>query len=101
MELLPDYKNLSAYFNLDNGYGKIRGIYLQGNEQARPIFKEYLKPFEYLGVKTVTTQNTGGTDHIPSNWMGLPGFQFTQEPLEYGSRTHHTNYGCLRSCYRR
>ncbi len=91
MELLPEHENLSAYFNLDNGCGKIRGIYLQGNEQVRPIFKEYLKPFEYLGMKTLTTQNTGGTDHIPFNWIGLPGFQFIQDPLEYGSRTHHTN----------
>jgi hypothetical protein len=91
MELLPEHENLSAYFNLDDGTGKIRGIYLQSNEHVRPIFEAYLKPFEYLGASTLTTSNTGGTDHLAFNWVGLPGFTFIQDPIEYGTRTHHTN----------
>ena len=91
MELLPEHENLSTYFNLDDGTGKIRGIYLQGNERVRPIFEAYLKPFEYLGASTLTMSNTGGTDHLPFNWIGLPGFHFIQDPIEYGTRTHHTN----------
>lgn len=91
MKLLPEHEKLSAYFNLDNGAGKIRGIYLQGNEAVRPIFEAYLEPFRYLGATTLTTQNTGGTDHMPFDGLGLPGFQFIQDPLAYETRTHHTN----------
>jgi carboxypeptidase Q len=87
---LPDYENFSAYFNLDNGTGKIRGIYMQGNEAVRPIFREWLQPFHDLGAETVTVSNTGGTDHIPFDSIGLPGFQFIQDPIEYSSRTHHS-----------
>jgi hypothetical protein len=90
-KLKPEHEKLSAYFNLDNGTGKIRGIYLQGNEMVRPIFEDYLKPFHYLGATTVTINNTGGTDHLSFNWVGLPGFQFVQDPIEYGTRTHHTD----------
>jgi carboxypeptidase Q len=82
---------LSVYFNLDNGSGKIRGVYLQGNENAKPIFSEWLKPFNDLGASTVTLQNTGGTDHLSFDGIGLPAFQFIQDPIEYDTRTHHSN----------
>lgn len=82
---------VSVYFNLDNGTGKIRGIYLQGNEAAKPIFAKWLEPFRDLGATTVTLQNTGGTDHLAFDAIGLPGFQFIQDEIEYDSRTHHTN----------
>jgi hypothetical protein len=86
----PDYEKLSAYFNLDNGGGKIRGIYAQGNEAVRPIFRRWLEPFADLGAETLTAANTGGTDHIPFDTIGLPGFQFIQDPIDYMVRTHHT-----------
>ena len=82
---------VSAYFNLDNGTGKVRGIYLQGNEACRPIFSKWLEPFADLGAKTVTIQNTGGTDHLAFHGVGIPGFQFIQDEIEYSTRTHHTN----------
>jgi carboxypeptidase Q len=82
---------LSVYLNLDNGSGKIRGIYLQGNAAARTIFEQWFRPFNDLGASTLTLQNTGGTDHLSFDAVGLPGFQFIQDPLEYGSRTHHSN----------
>ena len=87
----PDYEKFSGYFNLDNGSGKIRGIYTQGNEAVAPIFKEWLAPFADLGASTVTVANTGGTDHQSFDGIGLPGFQFIQDSLEYSSRTHHSN----------
>ncbi len=90
-ERRPEHATLAAYFNLDNGAGRIRGINLQGNEAARPIFDEWLRPFAYLGATTVTTLNSGGTDHMPFNAVGLPGFQFIQDPLNYESRTHHSS----------
>ena len=89
IEPLPAYENFSAYFNLDNGGGKIRGIYLQNNEAARPIFRRWLKPFNDLGAETVSLANTSGTDHLPFDQIGLPGFQFIQDEIEYRSRTHH------------
>jgi carboxypeptidase Q len=82
---------LSVYLNLDNGSGKIRGVYLQGNTAARPIFNQWLEPFHDLGATTTTLQNTGGTDHLSFDGIGLPAFQFIQDPIEYGSRTHHSN----------
>lgn len=85
------YENLSAYYNLDNGTGKIRGVYLQGNEAVRPIFKAWLEPFADLGAKTLTISNTGGTDHLSFDRIGLPGFQFIQDGIEYDTRTHHSN----------
>ncbi|MDA9554708.1 M20/M25/M40 family metallo-hydrolase [Pelobium sp.] len=91
MELKPEQEKISAYYNLDNGSGKIRGIYLQGNEALRPLFTEWLQPFNDLGAKTVTGRNTGGTDHLSFDAVGIPGFQFIQDGLEYGTRTHHTN----------
>ncbi len=91
MELKPDHGRLAAYYNLDNGTGKIRGVYLQGNEAARPIFEKLLEPFAYLGAATLTTENTSGTDHLLFDAAGLPGFQFLQDPIEYDALTHHTN----------
>ena len=82
---------LAAYFNLDNGSGKIRGIYTQGNEAVKPIFAQWLQPFNDLGAATVTLQNTGGTDHLSFDAIGLAGFQFIQDEIEYSTRTHHTN----------
>jgi len=86
-----DQANLSAYFNLDYGTGKIRGVYTQGNAAVKPIFEEWLKPFNDLGAKTVTLSSTGGTDHLSFDWAGIPGFQFIQDPLDYDTKTHHTN----------
>jgi carboxypeptidase Q len=91
MKLLPDHAKLAAYFNLDNGAGKIRGIYAQGNEAVVPVFTQWLKPLADLGASTVTKRNTGGTDHLSFDAVGLPGFQFIQDPLDYSTRTHHTN----------
>lgn len=86
-----EHENFSVYFNLDNGSGKIRGIYAQGNSAAAPIFEAWLKPFHDLEADAVTLRNTGSTDHISFDAVGLPGFQFIQDPLEYRTRTHHTN----------
>ena len=85
------HEKFAGYFNIDNGTGKVRGIYLQGNEQCGPIFKSWLAPFNDLGAKTVTISNTGGTDHQSFDGVGLPGFQFIQDPIEYDTRTHHSN----------
>ncbi len=85
------HEKFSAYFNMDNGTGAIRGIYLQGNEATRPIFTEWFKPFHEVDASTVTIRNTGGTDHLAFDGIGLPGFQFIQDPIDYGTRTHHTN----------
>lgn len=82
---------VSGYFNLDNGTGKIRGIYLQSNPNVRDLFTAWLEPFHDLGAKTVTISNTGGTDHQSFDRLGIPGFQFIQDPIEYDTRTHHTN----------
>ena len=91
MALKPDQEKVSAYYNLDNGGGKIRGIYLQGNDELRPLFESWLEPFHDLGATAVTIRNTGSTDHISFDEVGIPGFQFIQDPLDYGTRTHHTN----------
>ena len=91
MELKPEQKTLDAYYNLDNGTGKIRGIYLQGDSAAGPIFQAWLAPFKDLGATTVTVSNTGGTDHQSFDAVGLPGFQFIQDAMDYGTRTHHSN----------
>lgn len=87
----PDYDKLSAYFNLDNGTGKIRGVYLQGNEAVRPLFRQWLAPFRDMGATTLSISNTGGTDHLAFDAIGLPGFQFIQDEIEYDTRTHHSN----------
>jgi hypothetical protein len=91
MQLKPEQAKLSAYYNLDNGTGKIRGIYLQGNEAVRAIFKSWLEPFKDLGATTITINNTGGTDHLSYDAVGIPGFQFIQDAVDYGTRTHHSN----------
>ncbi len=85
------HQKFSTYFNIDNGTGKIRGIYAQGNAAAAAIFKSWFTPFHDLGAKTVTLNNTGSTDHIAFDAVGLPGFQFIQDPIEYSTRTHHSN----------
>jgi hypothetical protein len=86
-----EWPKVSAYFNLDNGSGKIRGIYTQENASVRPIFESWLEPFKDLGAATVTMRSTGGTDHLSFDGVGVPGFQFIQDPLEYMSRSHHSN----------
>jgi len=91
MKLRPGHATMSVYFNMDNGGGAFRGIYLQGNEAAAPVFEAWMKPFHNIGMQTVTIRPTGGTDHQAFDAVGLPGFQFIQDPLEYSSRTHHTN----------
>jgi len=91
MELKPDDAKLSAYFNVDNGTGKIRGIYLQGNEAVRPVFEKWMEPFKAMGMSTLSARGTNGTDHDSFDEVGLPGFQFIQDPIEYETRTHHTN----------
>jgi hypothetical protein len=87
----PDYEKFSAYFNLDNGTGKVRGVYLQGNESVRGLFRQWLMPFREMGAATLSISNTGGTDHLSFDGIGLPGFQFIQDEIEYDTRTHHSN----------
>jgi len=91
----PEHENFSAYFNLDNGSGKIRGVYLQGNEATRPLFRRWMAPFADLGAETLTLSNTGGTDHQSFDGAGLPGFQFIQDALDYWTLTHHSNMDTL------
>jgi hypothetical protein len=91
IETKPEYQKISAYFNLDNGSGRIRGIYLQENAAVAPIFEQWMEPLRDLGVTTMSMRNTGGTDHEAFDAIGIPGFQFIQDPLDYGSRTHHSN----------
>jgi carboxypeptidase Q len=91
MKLTPEQSKLDAYYNIDNGTGKIRGVYLQGNEAAAPIFNAWMEPFRSLGMTTLSIRNTGGTDHLAFNAVGLPGFQFIQDPMDYDTRTHHSN----------
>jgi carboxypeptidase Q len=97
---LPDYDKLSSYFNIDNGTGKVRGVYMQGNDSVRPIFRKWLEQFKDpkwfsadkdMSANTLTLSNTGGTDHLSFDAIGLPGFQFIQDEIEYSSRTHHSN----------
>jgi carboxypeptidase Q len=95
----PEFDRFSAYFNLDNGSGKIRGVYAEGNAAVAPIFQEWLQPFHDLGAETVTLNATGGTDHEPFDDIGLPGFQFIQDPLDYGSRLHHSQIDMLDHAY--
>ncbi len=89
--LKPEAAKLDAYYNMDNGTGKLLGIYTEGNEGVAAIFMQWMKPVEDLGMTTITERNTGGTDHVPFQQAGLPGFQFIQDPRDYDSRTHHTN----------
>ena len=91
MKLKPDHAKFAGYFNVDNGTGAIRGVYLQGNEAVAPIFQAWMQPFKNVGMTTLSIRNTGGTDHLSFDAVGLPGFQFIQDPVEYNSRTHHSN----------
>lgn len=91
MELKPAHARLAGYFNMDNGTGAYRGVYLQGNEAVAPIFRAWMEPFANIGMTDLTIRNTGGTDHLAFNAVGLSGFQFIQDPVQYSSRTHHSN----------
>jgi hypothetical protein len=91
LEVKPEQKLISAYFNVDNGTGKIRGVYTQGNAAIAPIFAQWIAPLKDMGVTTITNRNTGGTDHLSFDAVGIPGFQFIQDMLDYESRTHHSN----------
>jgi hypothetical protein len=91
MVLKPGHARISGYLNSDNGGGRIRGVHLQNNDMMRPVAEAWLAPFRDHGATTVTIRNTGGTDHIPFDGIGIPGFQFIQDPLDYFTRTHHTN----------
>jgi len=94
----PEYNKISGYFNYDNGSGRIRGIYIQENFQVRPIFEEWMKPLRDLGVTTIALQPTEGTDHLPFDYIGIPGFQFIQDPLDYFPTLHHTNQDVYDHC---
>jgi carboxypeptidase Q len=87
----PEQAKVSAYFNVDNGTGKIRGVYLQENAAVAPVFEAWMRPFKDLGMTALTMRNTGGTDHLSFDAVGIPGFQFIQDPIEYETRTHHSN----------
>lgn len=89
--LKDEQSKISAYYNLDNGTGRIRGVFLQGNDKVMPIFRAWLDPFKDLDATTLTLQNTGGTDHLAFDAVGIPGFQFIQDPIAYSTRTHHSN----------
>jgi carboxypeptidase Q len=91
VQTLPGFADLAAYFNIDNGSGKIRGIYTEGNFAVVPIFREWLSPFSSLGASAVVAEPTGGTDHVFLSRLGLPAFQFIQDPLDYETRVHHTD----------
>ena len=91
MTLKPAHAKLAGYFNMDNGTGAIRGVYLQGNEAIRPVFERWMQPFRDLGMTTLTIRNTRGTDHTSFDDVGLPGFQFVQDQIEYNTISHHTN----------
>jgi carboxypeptidase Q len=91
IQVKPEQEKISAYFNVDNGSGKIRGIYLQQNAAVGPIFKQWMEPLQDVGVTTITLRNTGGTDHLSFDAVDIPGFQFIQDPLDYSERTHHSN----------
>src|SRR4030081_1210109 len=87
----PEQAKVSAYFNVDNGTGKLRGVYLQENSAIAPLFEAWMRPFKDLGMTALTMRNTGGTDHLSFDAVGIPGFQFIQDPIEYETRTHHSN----------
>ncbi len=91
MAVKPAHARLSGYFNVDNGSGKLRGVYLQGNDMIRPVFEAWIEPFKDMGLTTLSIRSTGSTDHASFDAVGLPGFQFIQDPLEYSTRTHHAN----------
>ena len=90
-----EVEKISAYLNMDNGAGQMRGIYLQGNEAVRPIFQQMLEPYAYLDVNTLTIENTNFTDHEVFDFYKIPGFQIIRDPLNYNTVTHHTNLDVL------
>jgi hypothetical protein len=91
LEIKPEQKWISGYFNVDNGTGRIRGVYLQGNSAVAPVFAQWIAPLKDLGVTTLTMRNTSGTDHLSFDAVGIPAFQFIQDEMDYESRTHHSN----------
>lgn len=91
MKITEQHAKLSGYFNVDNGSGRIRGIYLQGNDMCRPIFEQWFTAFKDMDASSLTIRDTGGTDHLSFDAVGLPGFQFIQDELEYSTLTHHSN----------
>src|SRR5438552_6465450 len=91
VQIKPEQAKVSGYFNLDNGSGKIRGVYLQGNDAARPLFEAWLAPFRDQGVTTISIRDTGGTDHQSFDAVGIPGIKCIQDALAYGTRTHHSH----------
>lgn len=91
----PEWDKVSVYFNVDNGTGKIRGVYLQENAAVMPIFKAWMEPFADVGMSVLTMRNTGGSDFLAFDGVGVPGFGFVQDELEYGTRTHHSNMDTL------
>lgn len=91
MTIKPEQAKVSVYFNVDNGTGKIRGVYMQENAAVKPIFEAWMKPFHDLGMDSLSMRNTGGTDHLSFDAVGIPGFQFIQDPMDYDTRTHHSN----------
>jgi len=91
MKLTAEHAKLDGYFNVDNGSGRIRGIYLQGNDMCRPIFEQWFSAFKDMDANAITIRDTGGTDHLSFDAVGLPGFQFIQDELEYSTLTHHSN----------
>lgn len=91
LKTTPEWDKLDAYYNLDNGTGRVRGVYTQGNYAVGPIFAQWIAPLKDLGVTTITYRDTGGTDHLSFDALGLPGFQYIQDPMDYDTRTHHSN----------
>jgi carboxypeptidase Q len=91
LTVTKEWETLDAYYNLDNGTGKVRGVYTQGNYGIAPIFAQWIAPLKDLGVTTITNRNTGGTDHLAFDAVGLPGFQYIQDPMDYETRTHHSD----------
>jgi carboxypeptidase Q len=91
VQVKPEQEKISGYFNVDNGSGKVRGIYLQHNGAVGPIFKQWMEPLKDVGANAITLRDTGGTDHLSFDAVGIPGFQFIQDPLDYDTRTHHSN----------
>jgi len=91
MTLRPEHAKVSAYFNYDNGTGRIRGVHLQQNLQVRPIFEAWMKPFEDLGMTQLSPRSTMGSDHGALDLVGIPAFQWIQDPIDYSTRVHHSN----------
>jgi Zn-dependent M28 family amino/carboxypeptidase len=91
MQVKAEHGKVSAYYNLDNGTGRIRGVYLQGNEAVAPVFQAWMEPFRNLGMTTLAIRETSNSDHVAFDAAGIPAFQFIQDPIEYDTRTHHSN----------